>query len=460
MKITSYCALLSLVFSLNARAQNIDLDKTVIEDKIRRSLKYLESTQVKTTRGTDHFKGEWPSFLSNEARILFIGKKGKKAYDSNCFTTSLIHNILAEVYLNNPRWTNIPPMLDLALENIRLFQRDSTFKFWHILNRPKHISRSKHLRHPEKYRRSRPNHFIYRSRFINSYAHIYDDADDTATGHSALMLNYKVHQLLGNAKESPGNVGPIFANNRDIGRRNINWYNLFYGISSRTYAYLTWFGQEKVPTPWRWFTPRGNQPNMPFGANDVCPVVNANVLKTLAVYDELETEGVTNACDLIARLIQKKNNSVYTVYYPTEYNLEYAISGAIKAGARCEKINLMEITSHLISQQKDDGSWKSEIPNNDLQASLYAINTLLNMGYARQSEISDCVENGIKYVLSQEIAEDKTSHWKAGIFFSGGTIMKKTHVWRSDAYTTALVIEMLNNYLLQDQLQYQITGAE
>ncbi|MEL7005494.1 MAG: hypothetical protein AAFN93_22595 [Bacteroidota bacterium] len=82
------------------------------------------------------------------------------------------------------------------------------------------------------------------------------------------------------------------------------------------------------------------------------------------------------------------------------------------------------------------------------------------MGYARQSEISDCVENGIKYVLSQEIAEDKTSHWKAGIFFSGGTIMKKTHVWRSDAYTTALVIEMLNNYLLQDQLQYQITGAE
>ena len=460
MKVAAIWFISLIMFSLKTNAQSPVINRPEIIDKIGRSLLHLEKSQQKETSGTDYFAGEWPSYLSNEARILFIGKKGKRAYDSNCFTTSLIHNILAETYLSNPQWTNIPPMLDLAIDNIKLFRHKDTFKFWHVLDRPEYISRAKHLKNPEKYRQSRPNNFMYKSRFINSYANVYDDADDTAAAYAALLLNHEVHRVLGDSTIRPDSIGYLFSANRDINRRNLNWYNIFYGISSRTNAYLTWFGEEKLATPWRWFTPKGNQPNMPFGANDVCPVVNANILKTLALYGEQDTDGVINACDLISRLMNKKNNTSYTVYYPTEYNLEYVVSGGIKAGVHCHSINTDDIVSHVMVSQNSNGSWSSEIKNNDLQATLYAVNALLKIGNIERHQSLANIEKGITYVLENEIMDDETSFWKGGIFFSGGTIMKKTHVWRSDAYTTALVVEMLNNYLLLDMRKQQIVKRQ
>ena len=49
--------------------------------------------------------------------------------------------------------------------------------------------------------------------------------------------------------------------------------------------------------------------------------------------------------------------------------------------------------------------------------------------------------------MSKGIESEHSLSWPGGIFFSGGTIVRKTVLWRSDAYTTALVLESLVKYL-------------
>ncbi len=454
----SLITLFTLYFSL-AQAQEIVISSNDLQSKMEMGLRYLEATQQQSTSGTDYFKGEWPSTINNEARILFLGKKGKKAYDSNCFTTSHIHNILAEIYLNNPNWQQIPPMLDLALDNIMLFKHDQTFKFWHVMDRPEHVSRKKHFDNPERYRQSGPNHFIYKSRYINSHANIFDDADDTAAAYMAILLNSKVKATENIKQQIPDSIGYIFANNRDIKRRNISWYNLFFGIASRTHAYMTWFGEEKSATPWRWFTPRGNQPNMPYGTNDVCPMVNANVVTTLAAYNELETPGVADACRLINRLVNKEKNNIYTVYYPTEFNFDYTVAKAVDAGVSCLEESVSRIVSRILQMQQADGSWKSEINNNDLQATLYAVTSLLKIGNILHYKSKAAIDLGLQYILKSAVIEENQCFWPGGVFFSGGTIVKKTHVWKSDAYTTALALEAINEYLLLTNANNNLTNT-
>ena len=115
--------------SLNIKTINIE----DIKKDISAGLKFLADSQRKETIGLNYFKGEWPSYIQLRTAFFLLG--AGRHYDSNCFAVASIHNVLAELYLVYPEYITIPPMLDLAMEQILTYRTDSsgTFGFWKYL---------------------------------------------------------------------------------------------------------------------------------------------------------------------------------------------------------------------------------------------------------------------------------------------------------------------------------------
>jgi len=422
-----------------------EITDSILDKNINKAIRFLALNQIKKTDSTNCFEGEWPTYIHNTKFIPLLGPKGKSAYDSNGFNTLFIHNILAEVYLNGLTNENILPVLQLAQRNFAFYKNENTFNFWPLLTAPEHISNKSHLR---KYRRA--NHFSYHSRFINNYANIYDDADDTAAGYLAMYysneINKKAGQLvLQSYHKEP--LAPVFASYRDVGNRKTNWYNKKTGFNYRTGAYLTWFGPERKNNNFiKWFFPKHDQQNILYGSNEVDCVVNANIIRTLLLTNEVTVPGFGDAEKLILKAFE--NGSCYTcgVYYPTEFSLHYAVAKAIDAGSQ----NLSTLKESIVAQIKNacgqHGFWTSQIVDNDIQSTLYAINTLILLAGKNDEEAIKMIEQGIQSLLKVMIDENEILYWKGGVFFSGGSAIRYVHVWRSDAYTTALAIEAMVNY--------------
>lgn len=133
----------------------LQLRASTIEETINKAIHYLEKEQVKQGYPPQTFTGEWRSYVKNRKTLLWLGKKGESYYDSNCFVTASIHNILAEIYLMG--WTHdyIPEMLDLSVENVMMFRNNVAYNFWHELPPPNHLVE----KHGAMIMRRRSNHF-------------------------------------------------------------------------------------------------------------------------------------------------------------------------------------------------------------------------------------------------------------------------------------------------------------
>jgi len=438
-------------FSAEKLERKTDSLISVLEETSKKALAYLQLSQIKQTDSTNAYEGEWPSYISNRTKIPFIGKKGVSAYDSNCFTTAFVHNTLAAIYLSNPRrYEEIAPMLVRAQKNILLFKTNETFNFWHMLNYPEHLQKKKQRINPEKYRQRRANHFPYKSRLAYCYANMYDDADDTSVGYLALYFSDSIQKINGNQllQTNYTGIGPLFSKFRDVGNRKTNWYNKRNGYNYRTGAYLTAFGPDRKHSSFfTWFSPYKDKQNIFYGVNEVDCVVNANVLRALLLVKETKTEGFSESCALINDAFKNNLQELCGVYYPTEFTLHYVASKALHDGASCLEPSRDTIIRQIISSQNKDGSWTSDIEYNDIQATLYALNALLYLGENEKYKTMPVIENAIRYVLASAIREGEVTYWNGGVFFSGGTIMRYVHIWRSDAFTTALAVEAFTQYL-------------
>ena len=373
------------------------------------------------------------------------------AYDSNCFTTAFVHNTLATIYLNNPHdYEKIIPMLERAKKNILLFKTNETFNFWHLLNYPLHLQKNKHLKNSKKYMQRRANHFPYKSRLAYYYANLYDDADDTSAGYLTLYFSDSIREISNDqlSKNNYSMIGPLFSGYRDIGKRKTNWYNKRIGFNYRTGAYLTWFGTErKHSNIFLWLFPEKDKQNIIYGINEVDCVVNANVLRALTLLKETNTEGFSESCKFVNDAFKNNLQDRCGVYYPTEFTLHYVTSKALHAGVNCLEPSRDSIIHQIISSQNKDGSWTSGIENNDIQATLYAVNSLLYLGEFEKAKTLPAIEKAIRYILASAINEGEVTYWNGGVFFSGGTIIRFAHIWRSDAFTTALAVEAITQDL-------------
>jgi hypothetical protein len=122
------------------------------------------------------------------------------------------------------------------------------------------------------------------------------------------------------------------------------------------------------------------------------------------------------------------------------------VSQAIINGADSLKKNISFMISFILSRQQADGRWKSNLPDNDVQSSVYALLTLLNTRDNDNPEVKSAIEKGIQFIRSKAVKVERETYWHGGIYFSGGTEARETQVWKSDAVTTALCLEALVKY--------------
>ena len=443
-KITLRFFLLGLLLKTSCFASSkSEFNDSLLLQIVYKGINYLSINQIKSQNGTDAYIGEWPTFIYNTHSIPFLGKKGKSAYDSNVFNTLFIHNTLSELYFTLGRRPEIIPIISLAQKNFVYFKNESSFNFWPELPRPEHLK----CRHNCKQRRA--NHFDYHYGFINNYANIFDDADDTSAGYLAYFYNNKIKDSSNTAALNYYSKEPYFKKleqYRDTGDRKTNWYNKRIGFKSRTGAYLTWFGPDKKHANFfSWFFPSHKNQNILYGRNEIDCVVNANVLRTLYITGDTNAAGIKEAKTFLRNVIGKDVCFTCGVYYPTEFSFHYALAKAIASGVTGLEDQKIILIKQILSQRNKSGFWNSQMGRNDVQATLYAINALMFL--SSNKTILPEVEEAITYVVSNMIDEKELVYWNGGVFFSGGSAIRYEHVWVSDAYTTCLAIEAISTYL-------------
>ena len=313
-------------------------------------------------------------------------------------------------------------------------------------------------------------------------ANVTEDADDTALAYVAMglrrIINEKEQGLeLENIEKD--SISYIFNKYLDKGRRNRHWYNYLNGNDHETGAFLTWFGDEYTYKRWNivkdighnatFFMPFSEcyphpyEPYLPYGSNDLDGVVNANVLSTLSINNELNSAGVQDAINYLNMKSERKKYDRVGVYYPNRYHFPYAVSEAYNNNVEGLERSAKIMTEFILEHQNDDGSWYSRriINKRDqLQSTVYAMNALINFGNFEERNTIAEIERAIDYVLDQGVEDENGIHWTGGVFFSGGTVVRNALVWKSDAYTTAIILKAFTNYMKYLELKYPILAAE
>ncbi|UBM60680.1 hypothetical protein LAG90_08505 [Marinilongibacter aquaticus] len=416
------------------------------------ALDYLEHAQEDSTIEGVQYAGEWPSYMELTEAYFFIGFP-KKARDSNCFTTSAIYNFLAEMYLEDSTLTMIRPMLQKAMPEIESYADSIRFNFWKKLPPPRN---QKFWRAKKPYPLvHRPTNFSSKPKLVQKMCNVPNDADDTNLASLARFYHNRIFDT-----EMPLANDSVFGEWVDLNRQNRNWYNYLFHIRKNSGAYLTWLDQEYrygIWTPVQAYLsiisiflpsssayPKAYEPWIPWGANDVDPVVNANILYYLTASGQFEETEVNEASiKMIEKLCEKEDWAGAGVYYPNAYHLPFCIAKLCAANKRLALKNAGDkVLAFLQASQMEDGSFASRkyVNGGDkIQSTAYAYHALIDLkraGFAVELQTILKAEN---FLLKEAKQDFLGIYWDGGVFFSGGTALRNILFWHSDAYTTALV---------------------
>ncbi|WP_435355812.1 hypothetical protein [Emticicia sp. SJ17W-69] len=423
------------------------------------AIKYLVQSQSDTTIQGKQYQGEWEVFMELTEPFFFLGLKQKKR-DSNCFTISAIHNFLAEMYIADTTLQLLKPTISKAFKEIQSFRNNQRFNFWKALPPQRDLKLGKEPQPIQLVRR--PTNFILKSRFVGKTTNVADDADDTSLGNLASLYHNKIFEDTLSLISSKSYDEYI-----DLNRKNRNWFNiLFHGLPNSG-AFLTWHWTEHQFKYWNKLRsalngafvfvpispsyPKAYKPWIPFGANEVDVVVNANVLTYLAMTDQLDkSAGKKGAIFVINELLKRERWENTAIYYPNSFHIHYAVARAYAAGLTELKISCETILAHLLHSQKSDGSFASSLWLNHgdlIQSTAYALHALLDLQSKGMKVPKTCIEKAIAYLLSNAKFEDNKVSWSGGVYFSGGTFVRGIMVWKSDAYTTAMIAKCLQKWM-------------
>ena len=470
--------LLFLLFDLGLNAQE-RADDSILEvyneliENLQSGLQYLEHTQRKETIEGCSYKGEWQSQMCMQKSFFLLGGK-KDVDDSNCFAVASIHNALASIYLIYPEYETIPKMLDLSFKKIMTYRNGNRFNFWNLLPPNRSLSDDDVVGEQPLVRR--PTNFKLKTKYINNAANVVEDADDTSLAYAAIALRKKYKsELTDSFSLTVKSIEPIFGQYRDKDRNNRHWFNFMFGNDHDTEAYLTWLADEYQFKRWNFFKafchnasaylpfsqcyPHPYVPYLPYGSNDLDGVVNANVLTALSYYDELDSEGAEAAIRFIEKKSKRAKYDRVGIYYPNRYHFPYAVSKAYASGVRDLQLSTEYIHTYLLKKQNRDGSWsaKRRVNKKDkLQSTAYALNALLYIGKLDDENTRKSINAAMVYIMKHAITDDHGVHWEGGVFFSGGTVVRNFLVWKSDAYTTSIILTAFANYRKHLEEKYDI----
>jgi hypothetical protein len=461
-------AFLQKVFILLLVANSLGAQtRAEVEDAFKSSLSFLINSQVDSTIDGEQYAGEWPVYMELTEAYLFIGKK-QKALDSDCFTISAIHNFLAEIYMRDTSLTELKPVLDHAYNEIKTYATGLEYNFWKPLPPDKNHKLFGTKKHIQLVRR--PTNFKSKARLVQKMMNVTNDADDTNQANLATWYhNIIFKDTLSYASAS------VFEAWTDKKRQNRNWYNYLFHNKKNSGAYLTWLKEEHkygIWTPIHSYLsvlsiflpsssayPRSYEPWVPWGANDVDPIVNANVLTYLGQSGQLKASPSNlGATQMLNKMVDREMWSTAGVYYPNAFHLPYAVARAYKSGAKELQPAAEKCATFLSQIQTPNGFYFSRkwVNNRDtMQSTAYALHALLDL---KEMDIPIAIEKlnqPLRYLLNHQNTSEEGTSWTGGIYFTGGTALRNIINWHSDAYTTALIAGSLQRILQSDLLSPQ-----
>ncbi len=458
-KATPFLILFSAFVLCFSSGYSQQIDENLLKLQIDSALQFIKNSQIKETVVAKQYAGEWPVDMHLTTPYFFIGRK-QKAQDSNCFTVSAIHNALAEIYLLDTNRKELLHNLKMAFEDIQGYNEDNLYNFWKKLPPNRKLKLFKEP-NPQPLVH-RPTNFILRSRFIHNTSNVPEDADDTSLGNLASFYNNRIF-------DSKNELASCqrFDEFLDVERKNRNWFNVLFHRDGNSGAYMTWLYSEHEYNRWNVLKtavntllifvpgssarPEAYEPWVPFGANDVDVVVNANVLAYLAKTRQLEkSKGHTDAVKLIENRLRKKfwyNNSVY---YPNQFHIHFTVAKAFASGVKELRVSSAIILKDIMEKQNADGSFQSQSYINHfdrVQSTTNALSAMIDCK-SKGLPVSDtAMQKAISYILSQKKVKKDQIHWEAGVYFSGGTLLRNILFWKSEAYTTVAVANCFQRYL-------------
>ena len=459
-------------------SQNSSFDSTqILHDKLKKhiseGLQFLEKTQRKQTIHDSIYSGEWQTLMCLRNSFLLLGHK-RDIEDSNCFSVASTHNFLARIYLNFPEYRNIQPMLDLSFQRILAYRNGNKFNFWNLLLPFRDLQKNDTLW--TKILVRRPTNYYLGNRYIHNAANIVDDADDSSMSFTAMLLRKKIlnrDSISSSFLTDSIQLSSVFSNYRDLNRKNRHWYNYVFGNDHNTGAFVTWLGNEYQFKHWNIVSVLGHNatfflpfsecfphpyvPYIPYGSNDLDAVVNSNILTALAYKNELNADGASDAIKYIEKKTEKRNYNRVGFYYPNRFHFAYSVSQSYASGVADLEQSTKNILKFVLRKQLENGSWKARRVLNKhdrIQSTAYAVNALIYMGNFEKNKTKIPIEKGLNYLFQNATFDENGCHWKGGVFFSGGTVVRNTLTWKSDAYTTALILNAFSNYAKYIEQKY------
>lgn len=458
-KATAFLVFFSLFILVFFSGYSQKVDTGLLKSQIDSAIQFIQNSQINETVIGKQYAGEWPVDMHLTTPYFFIGRK-QKAPDSNCFTVSAIHNALAEIYLLDTNRKELLPTLKMAYDDISSYNEDNLYNFWKKLPPTRKL---KLFNEPNPQPLvHRPTNFNLRSRFINNTGNVPEDADDTSLGNLASLYNNRIFDVKNELASFKR-----FDEFLDIERKNRNWFNVVFHSDGNSGAYMTWLYPEYEYNSWNVLKtaintilifvpgssarPEAYEPWVPFGANDVDVVVNANVLAYLAKTRQLQmSKGHADAIKMIENRLRKNywyNNSVY---YPNQFHIHFTVAKAFASGVEDLRVSSEIILKDIINKQKADGSFESQSYINHfdrLQSTTNALSAMIDCKSKGLDVPDSAIQKAIIYILSQKKIKNNQIHWEAGVYFSGGTLLRNILFWKSEVYTTVAVANCFQRYL-------------
>ncbi len=415
----------ALVFaSFSAQAQ---------QSPVSSALAYLQARQSKGDDGYD--LGQWRSQVTSSLpSFIGVGTQNVPAEEPTAFIAGSIANILAEIYLLDNEYTEIPAMVSEARQGLKNYAFGSVFHFYP----------------PKKYGALtvRGARFMHLSPKWQGFTNTPPDADTTSV--SGLLIAYdsaiqNKTSLLQTNYKLPPRATTLLGEFRDV-NRGAHLFNAVH-MAQNTGAFLTWFQDENDPRmPRDFFATPDKGMRIPFGKNDVDCVVNANVLKVLTATSQKKTPGYAETCNYLNQIAAGRDYFNCGQYYPSTYVLPYTMGTALAMGTRCLEPSRAILLNEMLRRQNADGSWTNETHANPdfVQSTAWALSTILQTGNPEDSQQRAAVKKGIHFLLSQaRQTKDGKTFWSGEVFYAAIFVARDTVLWRSTAYTTATVLKTL-----------------
>jgi hypothetical protein len=393
--------------------------------EILSALAHLETSQAKT-RGA-YEPGQWPTQVTAILlpSLVGVGRWGKPYPEATIFTTSTIINVLRQIEGDGAEYQNkITPLINRAIAGFPAHAEPPFYNFYPLRKR-----NGAWVRGPRNF---------YLAPYFRGLANIPPDADTTSVTYLALR------------SPVPDKVTAAFARFRDLDRKPHS-YDKNLGVIN-TGAFMTWLMDEKDPKMPRKFGHPELGPRIPFGTNDVDCIINANVLKLLALQGKTRTPGYDEACDLLKDSIDRNQLGTCGIYYPSNYLLPVRVAELKELGGRCTQSHEARILQYVLDTQHPNGSWSNSPPNRPdrIHSTALALNALMMLGDPGNTEHRRKVRNGVEYLLNQSRRDQNGNlYWKGQVFFSAVAQARFSVVWRSSSYTTVLAaraLQLAENY--------------